>query len=86
MSSTSLSHLAPAEICFDPYPDNPVPVTEMQGSVCVNVVRDVNDADVFQYRAVSVENINASRAALGRWVRVCMLQLAGMQVIHIHWK
>ena len=55
----------PAEICFEPYPDNPIRVTEMQRSMCVSVVRDVGDPDVFQYRAVSIANLDADRAALG---------------------
>ena len=41
-------------------------MTEVQGSVCVNVVRDANDSDVFRYRAVSIGNLDAGRTALGR--------------------
>ena len=70
----------PAEICFEPYPDNPIRVTEMQKSVCVSVVRDVGDPDVFQYRAVSIANLDADRAALGMCIYI--QQLAGNYLIH----
>ena len=65
--------LGPAEICFDPHSDDPIPVSELQGSVCVNVVRDANDSNVFQYRAVSIGNLDAGRTALGRCT-MCMQQ------------
>ena len=80
---TSFSHLGAAEVCFEPFSGDPVPVTEMQGSVCVNVVRDVSDSDVFLYRAVSAVNLDADRTALGTCTMCMYIQLAGTHVIHM---
>ena len=52
----------------------------MQRSVCVSVVRDASDPDVFQYRAVSIANLDADRAALGMCIYI--QQLAGNYLIH----
>ena len=53
----------------------------MQGSVCVSVVRDVGDPDVFQYRAVSIANLDADRTALGMCIYI--QQLAGIYLFTV---
>ena len=48
----------------------------MQRSMCVSVFRDVGDPDVFQYRAVSIANLDVNRTALGMCIYI--QQLAGI--------
>ena len=44
--------------------------------MCVSVFRDVGDPDVFQYRAVSIANLDVNRTALGMCIYI--QQLAGI--------